>query len=92
MPAGWGRTLFGLVGALTGQFQGHDPDRNGDGWLTIDGTVDPDGSGSIIEVRGELDQGLGDSVGRVLLELETTVVRRWDPTQHVDDDVLPGVV
>ena len=92
MPTGWGRTLFGLVGALTGQFQGHDPDRNGDGWLTIDVTVDPDGSGSIIEVRGELDQGLEDSVGRVLLELETTVVRRWDPTQHVDDDVLPGVV
>ena len=91
VPAGWGRTLFGLVGALTGQFQGRDPDRNGDGWLMIDITADPAGSGSIIEVRGELDQGMEEALGRKLLELDATVVSRWDPTEPVDD-LLPGIV
>jgi hypothetical protein len=76
---------------LTGQFQGRDPDRNGDGWLMIDITADPAGSGSIIEVRGELDQGMEEALGRKLLELDATVVSRWDPTEPVDD-LLPGIV
>ena len=92
VPAGWGVTLFGLLGALTGNLSARDPDRNGDGWLVIEITADPQGSGSVIEVRGEVDQGMEEAVSATLREMRAKVVRRWDPTAQVDDDHLPGVV
>jgi hypothetical protein len=70
----------------------NDPDRNGDGWLMIEVEAKEPGPGSIVEVRGELDQSMEWAVDRMLRDLKAKELGRWDPTQQVDDDLLPGVV
>ena len=63
-----------------------------DGWLTIVMTPPDDAAGSIIDVRGEINERMDDAVWRTLSDLAVTVLDTWDPTDEVEDDILPGVV
>jgi hypothetical protein len=49
-------------------------------------------AGTVIEVRGEINERMHDAVLGTLADLEVTVLDSWDPTDEVEDDILPGVV
>lgn len=92
VPQGWGMGLLALFGWLLRTPPMVDPDRNGDGWLTIVIAPNQRSAGSVIDVRGEINERMDDAVWGTLTDLEVTVLDSWDPTDEVEDDILPGVV
>ena len=57
-----------------------DVQRPGGGWLNVEVRPHDDGPGSTIEVRGDLDAEMHDSVRDATSALRMTVIRTWDPT------------
>ncbi len=71
---------FNLMSALSNVRGVDDVQRRDGGWLNLVVLPDLAGSGCTIEVRGDLDGAMHESIRSVLRSLFVTVVRVWDPT------------
>jgi hypothetical protein len=70
--------LLEVFGAgVAGSSSVHQP---GGGWLNVEIRPHQDGPGSTIEVRGDLDAEMHDSVRDAMGDLRMTMTRTWDPT------------
>jgi hypothetical protein len=58
----------------------HDLQRPGGGWLTLAFSPEEGGQRLTMEIRGELDAAMYESVRAVLEDLRVTVIRAWGPT------------
>ena len=52
----------------------------GAGWLNVEVRPRLDGPGSTVEIRGDVDAELEESVRRAVRAMRLTVTRTWDPT------------
>ncbi|HEV8402364.1 MAG TPA: hypothetical protein VGQ31_04955 [Candidatus Limnocylindrales bacterium] len=70
--------VFAVLGSATADSS--NVQRPGGGWLNVEVRAHEDGPGSSLEIRGDLDAGMHESIRRALRHLGMTVVRTWDPT------------
>ena len=52
----------------------------GGGWLNVEVRPHLDGPGSTVEIRGDVDAELEESIRRAIRGMRLTVTRTWDPT------------
>ena len=74
-----GVLAFALVGSVLGHPTVLDPDRDAQGWINVIVRPVVYGTGSSIEVRGQLDRTMDDALLATFTALDMIVVRTWDP-------------